>query len=187
MQVVDSRIETIVDRLDLAPRRDVAFFRDIAIPADLPVFTIKDRLLAGSNRPEPIGGDQEKTKLADVASRVANEEKRYTDVEVKAGVNYKYVNSIFSMAGAVDHESREERSVLRGSLAYFSSHEMSATLAGERTEQFRVEAFDGQWIRGLTQWKGDGPGLQGWASLTKGGKEKAEGATMACRFTDHTR
>ncbi len=175
MQVVDSRIETIVDQVDLAPHRDVAFFRDIAFPADLPVFTIKDRMLAGSNRPEPIGGDQENTKLAEVVGRVANEEKRFTDVEVKASVNYKYVNSIYSMAGAVDHESREERSVLQGSLAYFSSHEMSATLAGERTEQFRLEAFDGQWIRGLTQWKGDGSGLQGWASLTKGGKEKAEG------------
>lgn len=56
--VVSSRTETVVEKIDLAPHHDDAFFRDVAIPADLPVFTIRDRTLVGSTLPEPVGGGQ---------------------------------------------------------------------------------------------------------------------------------
>ena len=56
----------------------------MAIPAGLPVFTIKDRRLVGSMLPEPFDGDWGKRKLAELAARVAEQEKRYDDLEVKA-------------------------------------------------------------------------------------------------------
>ncbi len=41
--VVASRTEMVVETVDLAPRHKDAFFRDVAIPGDLPAFTIRDR------------------------------------------------------------------------------------------------------------------------------------------------
>jgi len=174
-QVVGSRTETIVDRLDLAPRHDAAFFHDVKFPDGLPVFTIKDRALVGSMLPEPLGGDQEKMKLAAVVSRLADEEKRYDDIEVTAVASYTFLNTTYRAPGMYGHASREERSVLRGTLAYFGSREIIATADGEQSEQMAVEASDGDWIRRLNQWKGAGQALQNSASLTKDGKQKAEG------------
>ena len=174
-QVVSGDYETVVETLELAPRYNDAFFHDIAIPVGLPVFTIKDRTLLGSKMPEPIGGDQEKTKLAEVVSRVAKEEKRYDDLEVTAGVDYQAVTLIPRMGDIVAHSSREDRSVLRGSLAYFTSHERLAALNGQQSEQFQVQALDGHWTRGLHQSEENGQEFPVWASLSKGGKEKAKG------------
>src|SRR5262249_59708144 len=110
-QVVRGRTETIIERVALAPRHGTAFFRDIPIPADLPVFTIKDRTLVGSALPEPIGGDREKMKLAEVVAQVAEQEKRYADLEVKARVAYKFLNSNEGPEGIIDEESSVEPSL----------------------------------------------------------------------------
>jgi hypothetical protein len=75
-QVVGKRIELTVEKVDLAAGHDAVFFRDVAIPADLPVFTVKDRALVGSAFPEPIGGDRETTRLAEVVARVAAQEEK---------------------------------------------------------------------------------------------------------------
>jgi thiol-disulfide isomerase/thioredoxin len=174
-QVVARRIEMTIDKVDLGPRHDDAFFREVAIPADLPVFTIKDRTLAGARFPEPVGGDQEKTKLAEVVARVAVQEKRYPDLEVKARVVYKFLSSSLVMEGIITEETREEHSILRGPLAYFTSRQRHGTLGGQRSEGHRVEAFDGEWTRMVNQTKRDAGDTQVWASLRKGGMDKAEG------------
>ena len=89
--VVISRTETTVDEVNLAPHHEAAFFRDVAIPADLPVFTIKDRRLVGSMLPEPFDDDWGRKKLAELAARVAEQEKRYDDIEVKARVRQRAI------------------------------------------------------------------------------------------------
>jgi hypothetical protein len=104
-QVVRRRQETTVSTVDLAPHHDVAFFRDVAIPADLPVFTIKDRTLVGSAYPQPVGGDQEKVKLAEVVARVTEQEKRYRDLEVKARVDYRHLGTGMLMEGLITEKS----------------------------------------------------------------------------------
>ena len=53
--VVAQRTETSVERAELSPKQEAAFFREVAIPADLPTFTIKDGALDGSASPEPVG------------------------------------------------------------------------------------------------------------------------------------
>lgn len=167
--------ETIVEKVDLAPRHDAAFFRDVAIPGDLPVFTIKDRALVGSSLPEPVGGDGEKAKLAEVIARVAEQEKRYRDIEVKSRVDYRNLGPSILMEGIITEESQEEHSILRTPLAYFSSHQRYSTLGGHRTERIRVEAFDGQWTRKLDEQKGAEPGnANASAVLRKGGLARAD-------------
>ena len=51
------RTETTIEEVNLSPRHEAAFFRDVAIPAGLPIFTIKDRRLVGSMLPEPFDDD----------------------------------------------------------------------------------------------------------------------------------
>ncbi len=170
--VVTSRTEMVVEKVDLAPRHDDTFFRDVAIPADLPVFTIRDRALVGSTLPEPVGGDQEAAKLAEVVARVAEQERRYRDLEVKARVDHRQLRTQIRMDGLYTEETQEEHSILRTPLAYYNSRSRYSTLGGQRSENLRVEAFDGAWTRTLYQSKGEG---QVSASLRKGGMGKARG------------
>ena len=51
------RTEMTIEEVSLAPRHQPAFFRDVAIPAGLPVFTVKDRCLVDSRVPEPFDDD----------------------------------------------------------------------------------------------------------------------------------
>ncbi len=145
--VVASRTETVVEQVDLSPRHDDAFFRDVAIPADLPVFTIRDRALVGSAFPQPVGGREEAAKLAEVVARVAEQERRYRDLEVEARVDYRHLNTQMDMDGVVAEEGREEHSILRAPLAYSSARSSYVTLGGERSENLRVDASDGAWTR----------------------------------------
>ena len=79
--VVTRTEETTVLKVDLAPHHEDALFRDIPIPADLPAFEIRDRTLIGSTLPEPSQGDQANAKLLELARRVADQERRYEDIE----------------------------------------------------------------------------------------------------------
>lgn len=181
--VVAWRVETIIEKIDLSPRHDAAFFRDVAIPADLPVFTIKDRALVGSSLPEPAGGDGEKAKLAEIVARVAEQEKRYHDMEVKAHVNYRHLGMDIVEEGVVTEQTKEEHSAFRAPLAYFRSRQRSDTLGGQRVEEGWVEAFDGEWTRKLYQQMDAEPGnTNAWALLRKGGLaragERAEGVAV---------
>jgi thiol-disulfide isomerase/thioredoxin len=170
--VVGSRTEVTVEKVDLAPRYDVTFFRDVAIPPDLPVFTIKDRAIVDSVSPEPVGGDQEQAKLAEVVARVAEQEKRYRNLEVKARLSYKHLGTSMLMEGLITEDTKEEHSILRTPLAYFSSRQSYSTLGGQQSDDLRVEAFDGEWTRQLYQSKS---AQQNSASLRKGGMGKAQG------------
>lgn len=148
--VVTSRTETVVEKVDLAPRHDDTFFRDVAIPAGLPVFTIQDRALVGSTLPEPVGGKQEAAKLAEVATRVAEQERRYRDLEVEARVEYRYLGAEAPTETVITEKTQEEHSILRTPLAYYNSRLSSSTLGGERPETLRIKAFDGSWTRSLS-------------------------------------
>jgi thiol-disulfide isomerase/thioredoxin len=174
-QVVRGRTEAVVEKVDLAPQHEVAFFRDVTIPAGLPVFTIKDRALVDSALPEPIAGDAEKARLAEVVAQVAEQEKRYANLEVKARVGYKSLASHILMEGLTVNQSQEGHSILRGNLAYFTSRQVSASLGGQNSEQSQAQAFDGQWTRGFTRFERRGRDTQSSATLRKGGMGKAEG------------
>ena len=73
-QVVSKLTELSVEKVDLTPHHDQAFFHDVELPADLPVFTIKDGTLLGSTLPEPIDDEAGKAKFADVIRQVTEHE-----------------------------------------------------------------------------------------------------------------
>jgi thiol-disulfide isomerase/thioredoxin len=175
-QVAGIRTEMIVEEVDLAPRHENAFFRSVTIPADLPVFTIKDRSLVGSTLPEPTGGDQEKRQLAEVVAKVAEQENRYSDLEVKARVTFTSLQSSIRMENIITNDSHEVHSLLRGSSAYLASREKYSTLGGQRSERFHVRASDGEWTRSLDRSKRGGAEVQIEATLGKLGIDKSEGS-----------
>ena len=148
-KVVVRRTETIVEKVDLAPRHEAAFFRDVAIPAGLPVFTIKDRRLVGSMLPEPFDDDWGRRKLAELAARVADQERRYDDIEVKARATMDISPSIrcpIRMSGSTRRS--EERSIVRGGLAYSiaASTDRRHRAAG-RTRDFGSMRTMAEWTR----------------------------------------
>ena len=175
-QVVGSRTETVVEKVGLGPHHNLDFFQDVEIPVGLPVFTIRDGKLVGSSLPEPIGDEvKEKAKLEEVVAKVHEQELRYADLEVKARVDYKHVGSNMFMKGIITEQTKAVRSVLRGTLAYFTEHVSHASLGGLRVEQNEVQAFDGRWTRTIHRSLRDDQEERRWASLRKGGGGKAEG------------
>jgi thiol-disulfide isomerase/thioredoxin len=172
--LVGSRTVTVVEGISLAPRHDDAFFRDVAIPEGLPVFTLLDASLVGSSLPEPIGGPEEQVKLEEVVARVREQERRYDDLEVEARVIYRHVGSDRFMEGIITEQSNELRSVVRGEMAYFSGSGGYVTAGGSRSEGADLQAFDGRWTRGFFRNSVDGKESR-YASLRKGGGGKAEG------------
>ncbi len=174
-QVGGSSTEVTVEKVDLAPHHDHAFFRNVTIPTDLPVFTINDRTLVGSALPEAKDGDLEKSKLAEVVAQVAEQEKRYSDVEVKARVVYRSLDSNQRGEHHVTEASTDEHSILSGSLAYFTSRETHVALAGQRAELLMTWAFDGEWTRTFYHEKSNVRDAQIGASLRKADIGKGEG------------
>jgi thiol-disulfide isomerase/thioredoxin len=175
--VASGRTETTVEKADLGPRHELAFFRNVEIPAGLPLLTIRDENLVGSALPEPIGDEaSEKAKLGEVVAKVHEQEPRYADLEVKARVSYQHfgLNGLL-MEGTISEQTHVERSVLRGAQAYFTKLGSYSTLGRLRSEENELRAFDGQWTRTFTRSVGEDPKGQRWASLRKGGGEKAEG------------
>ncbi len=179
-QAVVSHSETIVENVDLAPRHEAAFFRDVAIPAGLPVFTIKDRRLVGSMLPEPFDDDWGKRKLAELAARVAEQEKRYDNLEVRARTITKYPHSSASAQNVRYDEMSEERSIVRDGLAYSTSHQKIAFPGDWQDTGFRVNAYDGQWTRFF--W-GQGPRdhPQGFGVTLRRGSAKGRGSISVHR------
>jgi thiol-disulfide isomerase/thioredoxin len=147
--VVVKRTETTVETVELAPHHEAGLFRDVAIPADLPVFTIKDRTLVGSTLREPTVGDRASAKLFQLAARVAEQERRYDDIEVKAHVRYKMVDPSLFQWNPLAEQSREDRSIVRGDLAYHTTNQMLFTAAGWQPRLYQADAFDGRWSRRL--------------------------------------
>ncbi len=174
-QVVSKLTELSVEKVDLAPHHDQAFFHDVKLPADLPVFTIKDGTLLGSTLPEPIDGEAGKAKLADVIRQVAEQEKRYRDLEVKIRVVYRFLDSTQGYGAIITEQFTDEHSIIRGPLAYFTSFETHAALAGQRAELLMTWAFDGEWTRTFYHSKPDVEETQFGGALRKAVAGGAEG------------
>ena len=166
------RTETIVEQVELAPHYEAALFRDVVIPADLPVFTIKDRALVGSTLPEPADGDRGPTKLLELAAQVAEQERRYHDIEVKARVRSNRAYQGLAQWDPLVEEAWEDRSIVRGDLAYHTTRRMRATSTGWQLALYQVDAFDGRWSRKL--WGSDPQNPQGLGVILRYGHVKKD-------------
>ncbi len=178
-QIVSSQSEMIVDKVDLAPHHEDAFFHDVPIPAGLPVFTIKDRVLVDSALSEPVGGEAGKLKLAEVVAQVAEQEKRYSDLEVNVQVTYTSTNPTMRVGNIITNYTHEEHSILRGKSAYRSMRNEFMTLGGKRSVQFQVRASDGKWTRSLDRSTLGDTDVPLNASLSKSGVERVD--DLDCR------
>ena len=142
------RTETSLPKVDLAPHHDQAFFHDISIPADLPVFEIKDRLLVGSSLPEPFDSEAAQAKQLEIAARVGDQEARFDDIEVNLHGGFKTVTPQFPQWFPLSEDVWRDRSIVRGELAYHrTDHWQAATQGGWHHTLTQVNAFDGSWSR----------------------------------------
>ncbi len=142
-----SRTETIVEKVNRAPRHEAAFFADVPIPAELPVFTIKDRKIVGSMLPEPFDDEWGRKNLADLATRLGEQEKLYGDLEVKTRSISTYPHSTASAQNVRYDELAEEHSIHKGDLAYLATRQKMALPAGWQDTSIQRNAYDGEWTR----------------------------------------
>ncbi len=142
-----TRTVTVFEKIDLAPRHEPPFFRDVVIPADLPVFTIRDRRLVGSELPEPVGGDRGPHALRELAPRVAAQERRYGNLDVSArDQGYRLWRTV-SGSRLVFDRMYEQRSITQGNLFSLASWYSNAIPDAVRVVRSDVTSFDGRWIR----------------------------------------
>ena len=121
-QVVGSRTEMTVEKVDLAPHHDHAFFRNVTIPADLPVFTIKDRTLVGSPFQSPRMAIW-KNQSWQRSSPRSRSRRSATAMSRSRPASCTGLDEIRRKEHLVTEASTDEHSLLRGSLAYFTSRE----------------------------------------------------------------
>lgn len=145
--LIVSRTETVLDEVRLAPHHDDAFFRDVAIPAGLPVYTIQDRRLVGSMLPEPFDDERGKQDLAALAARVAAQERRYEDLEIRLRILTRFPPTSSSMQNVRYDQLSEERSIQCGGLAFSSAQQKTALSGGWQETITRVGAYDSEWTR----------------------------------------
>jgi thiol-disulfide isomerase/thioredoxin len=184
--VIEKRTETNIDKAELAPHHDDAFFRGVAIPADLPVFTIEGHKLVGSEVVQASQTHQEPTKLLKIAAEVANQEKRYSDIEVKAHVRHRRAFPDLDQWCPSVEEVWEDRSVLHGDLRYESMNRSHATSNGWTRSVAHVSAFDGHWTR--LMWGSDPQNPQGLAVILRKWQATGESAQTGgiCVYRPHT-
>jgi peroxiredoxin len=169
------RSETTVEEVSLSPRHEPAFFRDVAIPAGLPVFTVKDRRLVDATLPEPFDDEWGKAHLAALAASVADQERRYDDLEVESRTLTTYPHTSGTIQNARPGETTEERSVVRGGRALSSSRQGHAPPGNVDDTGLLTTAYDGEWTR--WSWRqGPSEKSQGFrASLRRGAATSARG------------
>ena len=174
--VVKRTEETTILKVDFAPQYETAFFRDVPIPADLPVFEIKDRTLIGSTLPERSDRTGAGTKLLELARPVGEQERRYEDIEIKAHVRSSKVNLRCQWA-PWGEELWEDHSIIKGELARYTTNRMEATSTGWQRSIYQAEAFDGRWSRtlwGYDPQKPEGLGVvlrRGGVKVDDGGRD----------------
>ncbi len=172
--VITRTEETTVLKVDLAPHHENALFRDVPIPADLPSFEIKDRTLIASTLPEPSEGDEANARLLELARRVADQERRYEDIEVKAHVRTNSTNPQHQWVPLAEG-LWEDRSIVRGELAYHTTNRMQAATTGWQRSLYQAAAFDGRWSRTLSGYDPQNPqGLE--VILRRGGVKIDDGS-----------
>jgi hypothetical protein len=168
------RTTIVVERVETAPHHEAAFFRDVAIPPDLPVFTVKDREPSGwTQPPEPVGDDGGRAKVAELAARVAAERRRYEALEVKARETYKDIDPDALERNDVAERSQTGRSVHQGELVYSTGTTVLKFRNGGRTALSRTLAYDGRW----TRVSGGQDDRQLWVYLQRG---QSAGDQMLC-------
>lgn len=144
---VETVVDTVVDSIVVFPRHDRAFFRDVAIPADLPVFTIRDGRLEGSTSTDPIDDVEGSKKFKELVDKVKKEEHKYEDIEVEAIYRYRLKNIRYFGIKSYVGQTYDEQSIVKGDKTFFTSRGTGSVIDGARSESESIAASDGFWMR----------------------------------------
>jgi hypothetical protein len=160
--------ETAVEAIELARRREATFFRDVTIPPDLPVFTIKDRKPVGSMLPDPFDDDWGRRKLDELAARVGAEEDRHDEFEVRTRSITRYPRTYGAAPNVRYDEIVERHSIVRGDRAYLEWRNR-VDMPGA-VPNVQLTAYDGEWTRYVAGQ--DTRNLQGVGVSLRRGRQK---------------
>ncbi len=160
----------VVQKAVLHPELPKAFFALPQIPAALPRYTIgKDGTLVDSpHQPVPAKA-ADGTTLAFILKRLAEEESRYTPLEVLAMTQYVQLGDRENLSAGV--YAVHERSVVAGERLFHEEEQKSKSADGTTASNLLRQAFDGRWSRHYTQYLAPPHKPQTYASLDFESKE----------------
>jgi hypothetical protein len=150
---VHSTISLIVENAEAGPSHELQRFRNVEIPADLPVFTI-DREGYLENGPLRTSETElpDQRELERVIAAVREQEQRYEPFDATLQVAYHKYESEFTRVGAeILSYERDERTVVLPNRLYASRQEVSHSAAQVESSSANVAAWDGKWLRELTR------------------------------------
>ena len=157
----------VVEKAVLHPELPKAFFAPPQIPAALPRYVIgKDGTLVDSpHHPAPAKA-AEGTTIASILKRLADEESRYTPLEVLATTQYVQLGGQERLsAGIYTQFAVHERSVVAGDRLFHEEEQEMKVGDGTTASNLLRQAFDGRWSRQYTQYLAPPQKPQTYASL----------------------
>lgn len=157
----------VVEKAVLHPELPNAFFALPQIPAALPRYAIgKDGTLVDSpHHPAPAQA-ADGTTLAFILKRLAEEENRYTPLEVLTTTRHVQLGGRERLsAGAYTQFPVHERSVVAGDRLFHEEEQETKLGDGTTASHSLRQAFDDRWSRQYTQYLAPPQKPQTWASL----------------------
>ena len=147
----------------------------MAIPPELPVFTIKDRKLVGSMLPDPFDDDWGRRKLAGRRTREPVPRRMKTDERSRSATRSvtRYPRSYKTAPNVRYDDIVERHSIVWGDLAYLESR-IRIDMPGA-APNVQLTAYDGEWTRFVA---GDDTRDPQWIAVTlrlRGGRRGAWG------------
>ena len=159
-----------VEKADLNPALANEFFTLPEIPASLPKFVVGQNgdLVDSPHQPVPAKA-AEGTTLASILKRLAEEENRYTRLEILATTRYEQFGDRIVGSSIVWRYSQRERSVVEGDRIYYEEEQKTNHFTGQVDTLLLRQAYDGQWSRIYTEHTEPQQEPQTSASLDFGG------------------
>lgn len=145
----------------LDPRRPREFFSDVAIPADLPVFTIQRGRLAGPIFRTAVAPESSARRMAELVDLVRANEEKYQNLETQIDRSFRQFQNVpdVALGGSVAPFSAAidavERSAARSGKSWYTTTTNTSFSDGRTTSQELTEVSDGD--RTVVNWIKDDP------------------------------
>jgi hypothetical protein len=135
------------------PGKQASFFRDISLPEELPVYTIRDGGLEGSPLNWPAKSDD--GRLQEIIKRVRAEEKQYESIDAEVKRTYQLLRDAHYSRDSNEYAIQEasQRYVVDGPRAYFHEERNITAADGSRFDQSTTQAYDGRWTRACSRYR----------------------------------
>ena len=138
-----------VKKAIINPRHPVDYFRNVTIPADLPLYRIEKGRLAGSHFEDRTPTADAPQKLRELLDALRRCEQQCASFEVELEKTYYKFGEGWSGPNGVEimQSKTLQRSISLAKSSWYSEQAKSENADGNSSGWERIEAYDGSWLR----------------------------------------